>query len=232
MNETMQKNKNMLCLIIAITNLIIVLKMLIEPVFRIVKNEESPSVAVIIGMEVIALVVTSITILLIVLAFMKKPERFNIYTVIACISYAGMALFSVFALVLKINGIYNSLGFPRKDFLEGYSWNSLAMGLIMTAFFFILTNAIVKKRRDENTYTKRFIYCEFILLGIYSVIYLATRTYANRTLADIIMLIAAFILTQAGNVCLVLVVRYIESKKELVDRPLPLQEISADETAE
>ena len=83
-----------------------------------------------------------------------------------------------------------------------------------------------KQRKGENAYTKRFLICEFVLLAWCSVVNLATKNYADMTVARIIMTIVFFLVNRAIEVCLVLSVKYIEKKENPVNNynPQPTEE--------
>lgn len=212
MNDT--KNKNMLCNTIAVLGLFVIIDILIEPMIGIWGKVSVASV--IIGMFGLSIVLIPL-IILVVFAFKKTPERFNFYVILGLISYVGTAFFSVVSIIMKASGALEKFEFAARTTLFNLSWKDLATGSLMTACYFILINAMQKQRKGENAYTKKYVICEFILLGLSTIITFATKDYTDLTVLRITWVVLLSLANRVIEACLILAVKYIEKKEDSAD---------------
>ncbi len=211
MNET--GNKNRLCNIIAFSGLLVILDIIIEPIINL---WDKVSVASVFVWMYSSAFTTLPLFILVVFAFKKATERFNIFAFLCLISYMGTAFFSGFSVISKISGISEQLNPDLAKMLENFSWNNLVTGVLLAVCFIILLNAFRKQRRGENAYSKEFAVGEFILLGLCTVLSLLTKDYTELTVIRIIASVLFLLVNRAIEVCLVLSVKYVEKKEEIL----------------
>ena len=215
MDELFLKNKKKLCYIIAIVGLCSFINMLIAIVLTILNassglEDKASLPSLIIGIA--GTLIASIPVIILVISALKiKPEKFNIYTTLLCIS-SGLGLTGFILLfITKINET---------------NVRSLISCILMFALYIILTKAIKKQKNGKNGYTKAFVISEFIIIGLNIIATLVLTDY-HLAAEKIITSLLALLFTSILEIYLVLVVKYIEDKKETIDQQVSLQ---AEET--